>query len=126
MNPTFDNRDMILTSNIFYTVERNDIVIVKNPSGYNIIKRIIALPGETVKIQDGIVYVNGSPVKEPFIKGKSNDMPETKVKKGFYFIMGDNRTPGESLDSRSPEIGQIARSQIIGENLISIIPFGIR
>ncbi|WML41461.1 signal peptidase I [Neobacillus sp. OS1-2] len=126
MNPTYDNRDVVLTSNLFYKVERNDVVIVKNQSGFNIIKRIIALPGETVGIKGGVVYVNGKPVKEPFTTGKSNDMPETKVEKGFYFIMGDNRTPGESLDSRSTEIGQISRDAIIGETMISIIPFGSR
>lgn len=126
MNPTYNNRDIVLTSNLFYKVERNDVVIVKNQNGFNIIKRIIALPGETVKIKDGIVYVNGMLVNEPFTIGKSDDMPEIKVEKGFYFIMGDNRTPGESLDSRSTEIGQIARNQIIGETVISIFPFGIR
>ncbi|MBO0959870.1 signal peptidase I [Neobacillus sp. MM2021_6] len=126
MNPTYDNRDVVLTSHLFYKVERNDVVIVKNQSGFNIIKRIIALPGETVRIEGGIVYVNGNPVKEPFTTGTSNDMPETKVEKGSYFIMGDNRAPGESLDSRSTEIGQISREAIIGETMISIIPFGIR
>lgn len=117
MNPTFDNKDVILTSNLFYSEERNDIIIVRNQNGFNIIKRIIALPGETVKITNGIVYVNGNPIEEPYTIGIPNDMPEIMVQKGFYFIMGDNRTPGESLDSRSPEMGPIARNQIIGETI---------
>jgi signal peptidase I len=123
MNPTLENNDMILTSNIFYTAERNDIVIVKNPSAYNIIKRIIALPGEKVKISDGIVYVNGIQVKESYTVGTSHDIPETILEKDFYFIIGDNRTPGESLDSRSPEIGPISKTQIIGEMILSPFHF---
>jgi signal peptidase I len=126
MNPIFDNKDIALTSNFFYKVERNDVVIVKNQNGFNIIKRIIGLPGETVKIENGIVFVNETPLKETYTIGKSIDMSEIKIKKEFYFILGDNRAPGESLDSRSSEIGPIARSQIIGETIISIIPFGIR
>lgn len=125
MNPTFKNQDIVLTSNLFYKIERNDIVLVQDTNGFKIIKRVIALPGEKVEIENGIVYVNQQPIEENFTTGISSEMSEVKVEAGQYFIMGDNRTPGESLDSRSVDMGPIQEGQITGEAMISLLPFGL-
>ncbi|MFS0821454.1 signal peptidase I [Bacillus sp. 1P02SD] len=123
MNPTLHNKDIILTNNIFYEAERNDIVVIQDASGFDIIKRIIALPNETIEIKNGIVFVNGEPIKENFVIGVSTDMPKILVEEGTYFVMGDNRTPGESLDSRSTDFGLISATHIKGEAFFSIKPF---
>ncbi|TKC16818.1 signal peptidase I [Robertmurraya kyonggiensis] len=120
MNPTLKNHDVILTSNIFFQPERNDVIIINTNDGYDIVKRVIALPNETVEIKNGIVLINGQPLEEVQTVGVSNDMAEVLVQEGTYFVMGDNRTPGESLDSRSSEVGLISQNNIKGEAFISV------
>lgn len=123
MNPTLKNEPPILVSKMFFEPNRGDIVIIKEAEGFNIIKRIIGLPNDKVKITNGIVYINGKPLNETYTEGTSNDMEEITIPKGEYFILGDNRTPGESLDSRSSEIGSITEEIIVGEVILSIYPF---
>lgn len=120
MEPSLHNSDFVLTSSIFYNIERNDIVVIQNDHGYNIIKRVIALPNETIAIKNGIVFVNGDPLEENFTTGVSNDMPEVLVGEGTYFVLGDNRTPGESLDSRNQDIGLIPLNAIKGEAIFTV------
>lgn len=122
MNPTLHDNDIVLTNNIFYQHERDDIVII-NENGFPIIKRIIALPHETVEIKNGTVFVNGDPLEENYTIGISNNMPEVLVEEGTYFVIGDNRTPGESLDSRSSNVGLIPAQHILGEAFFSIKSF---
>lgn len=123
MSPTIENRDIIISSNIFYSPERNDIILFRDENGFDVVKRIIALPNQTIEISDGTVFVDGDPIDESFVTGTPNDMEETVVDEDAYFVMGDNRTPGESLDSRSHDIGSIAEERIKGEFLISVFPF---
>ncbi|WP_100011613.1 signal peptidase I [Lentibacillus sediminis] len=124
MEPTFESNDVLITSHLFYTPERNDIIIFQSDQGFGVMKRVIAMPGETVEISDGEVLVNGAPIDERYIEGTPDDMEKTTVDKGEYFVMGDNRTPGESLDSRSDEVGNVHRENIEGEVIISVFPFG--
>ncbi|WP_449538423.1 S26 family signal peptidase [Ferdinandcohnia sp. Marseille-Q9671] len=70
-----------------------------------------------------MVFVNGEPIEENYTIGSSTDMPAILVEEGSYFVMGDNRTPGESLDSRSTDIGLIPATQIKGEAFFSITSF---
>ncbi|MUV37048.1 Signal peptidase I [Lentibacillus sp. JNUCC-1] len=123
MSQTIESNDVILSSHLLYQPERNDIIIFRDEHGYDVIKRIIALPNETIEISDGVVFVDGQPFEESYVSGISNDMEKTVVEEDAYFVMGDNRTPGESLDSRSADVGTIARERIKGEALLSLIPF---
>lgn len=122
MDPTIQNKDIIVTTNLFYTPEKNDVIRFQDVNGFDVIKRIIALPNDTVEIIEGVVYVNGAMVKEDYAMGIPNDMELIKVTDNSYFVVGDNRTPGESLDSRNSEFGLIPKERIKGEMLFSLYP----
>ena len=72
---------------------------------------MIGLPNDHVRIKDGIVYINQQVLDEPYIIGQSMDIDEVVVGTDSYFIMGDNRTPGESLDSRGRALVRYQRSK---------------
>lgn len=106
----------------FHEPRRGDIVIINGPEAdVRLIKRVIALPGDQLDIKDGIVWLNGDPLPEPYANGKTepNDMtlPYT-VGDNQLFVMGDNRE--YSLDSRL--IGPIAISSIEGKAVFRIYP----
>lgn len=125
MNPTLENGNVVLSSNLFYTVDRHDIIIYRDHNGFDVVKRVIGLPNDRIMIQDGSIVVNGEMMNEPYRVGASNDMEEVVVPKNTYFVVGDNRTPGESLDSRSINVGPIHKSTIQGEVWISLFPFSM-
>lgn len=90
------------------------------------VKRIIAMPGQTVDLVDGNVYVDGQMLDEPYAKGitspitgSSIEYPFT-VEEGNVFVMGDNRM--HSKDSRSDELGQVPFEAILGKSQIRIWP----
>ncbi len=78
---------------IFGGPQRGDIVVFRSPGAdKDFIKRVIALPGETVRIQNGRVFVNGKPIDEPYIKHRATyDLEQKTVPPGAYFVLGDNR-----------------------------------
>jgi signal peptidase I len=92
--------------------QRGDVVIFTHPldTERTLVKRVIGLPGEQIEIKDYIVYIDGSPLQEPYIKGITSSMSITEVPEGFYFVMGDNRQ--SSSDSRS--WGLLPEGNIIG------------
>ncbi|MCK6563647.1 MAG: signal peptidase I, partial [Dehalococcoidia bacterium] len=111
--------------NVFHGPERGDIVVLKDPRdpSQDLIKRIIALPGETVEIQDGKVYINDHYLEEPYIKSAWHDnKSKILIGEDEYFVMGDNRT--NSLDSRSTQIGLVHKDLIIGKAMLSYWPTG--
>lgn len=105
--------------------ERFDIVIFKYPDDESqlFIKRLIGLPGETVEIIDGKVYINGSdtPLEDSFIpeKMKGSFGPYT-VPEDCYFMLGDNRN--KSKDSRSWENTFVRFDQIVGKAIVRYYP----
>ena len=133
MQPTFYSGDYVITSrqayNIFGDVQRGDVIIFKTDmyddqgKPKNLIKRIIGIPGDTVEIIDGYVYLNGELLEEDYIaeQGISGEMEAVEVPEGKLLVMGDNRRV--SLDSRSPEVGAIDQETIIGKVLVRIYPF---
>ena len=92
--------------------ERFDVVVVHYAEeNYNVVKRVVGLPGDTVELRDGYLYVNGIRYEEKFLheRARSNYGPVT-VPEGEYFLMGDNRN--NSKDSRT--VGTVSRNEIVG------------
>lgn len=102
--------------------ERGDIVIVKTDD-HLIIKRLIALPYDSIECKDNVVYLNGSPLEEKYISSSTDDFDKVSLGENQYFILGDNRQ--NSKDSRI--IGPISREEIIAKGLfvISLEKFGV-
>lgn len=128
MNPTLEDGDWVAISGITTSIDRGDIVIVTQPWEKNIpiIKRVIALPGDTLNIdfENGIVYLNGEKLEEDYILEPTYlnydaNMPMT-IPEGYVFVMGDNRNG--SLDSRSSKVGLIKEEFILGKALCRFYP----
>lgn len=126
MLPTLQDGDVLLMdklSMLFDKPEYGDVVIIRSESlGYDIVKRVIAVEGDVVSIVNGVTYVNGQQLVELYTYGTSEDMAELRVSEGHVFVAGDNRTLGESLDSRDPRIGQIHLSEIRAFVAVSLWP----
>ncbi len=132
MLPTLQDGNWLIISAFDRSPELGDIVIITQPnqtaSGEPIIKRVIALAGQTVDIDfhKGIVTVDGRELVEPYINEQTKrqldvEFPLT-VPEGKIFVMGDNRN--RSLDSRSTRIGFIDTRYVLGHVLFRIQPFG--
>jgi len=143
MYPTLIEKDIVLLTKLG-APERGDIVSFKsdltigkeslkllNPiqrlmvnenSKKNLIKRVIALPGDEIKVQDGEVYVNGVLLDEPYVSSyTTGEIYIEKLEKNMFFLMGDNRSV--SLDSRSSNVGPVDGDTIFGKVLVRIMPF---
>ena len=110
----------------FGNPKRFDVVICRYPGrGYtNFVKRVVGLPGDTVSVQDGYLYINDEKYDEPYINddyrsGYLNNFAPFTVPDGQYFVMGDHRN--NSNDSRS--IGPIDRNMIVGHVVQVVFPF---
>ncbi len=134
MEPTLDIHDRVLANKFIYDFtdpQRGQIVIFKNPEDPNsdpLIKRVVGLPGDTLRIQHGKLYVNGVPQNEPYIhknpclqfRPKTCSFGPTEVPPGHVFVMGDNRA--NSYDSRF--FGPVPESSIEGEAFLRFWPPG--
>jgi signal peptidase I len=144
MQPTFHTGDFVLTyklpqswaklSNTQYIPKLGQVIIVNDPNnnGELYIKRVVGLPGDKVTVSSGIVKVvneanpggfdpdNASYGKKLSLYQPGMDF-SSNVENGQVFVMGDNRTPGASIDSRS-SMGNIPSKEIIGQVIIQIWP----
>lgn len=146
MVPTLQEDDRLIVSNLLYKPEQGDIIIINSVNshlftddsqtevteapglGKRIVKRIIAMEGQTVDIDFdlGIVYVDGVQIYESYIADLTTrnegafDYPIT-IPDGYMFVMGDNRL--WSKDSRHPEVGLISNDDVMGHVILRISPF---
>lgn len=135
MENTLSDGDNLIVDKISYRIsdpKRYDIIVF--PFRYEertyYIKRIIGLPGETVQIEDGTIYIDGEELKESYGREimKNAGLAAEPVILGDdeYFVLGDNRN--DSSDSRDPNVGVIHRNEIIGRAWLRIWPldeFGV-
>jgi len=105
----------------FHEPEWGDVIVFRSPNDEktDFIKRIIALPGDTVEVEGGVVYVNSSPLDEPYIKNQpSYEFSFRTIPDNNYFVLGDNRN--NSNDSHND--WTVPRQNIIGKAWLSIWP----
>ncbi len=128
MKPTLQPEDKIVVSNIGYTPKQGDIIVLSGADNYKkpIVKRVIAVAGDTVDINftTGIVTVNGKEEKysDELTTQQADIAFPLTVPEGCVFVLGDNR--GVSLDSRSSRIGCVDERKIVGKVLFRIYPLG--
>jgi signal peptidase I len=117
MEPNFQERECIMVNKVSYHSsgpQRGQVIVFDPPfeSEHPFIKRVIGLPGETVEIKDGKVFINGIPLAEEYIMASPNyTMPATEVPENEYFVLGDNRN--NSTDSHTG--WTVPRDNIIGK-----------
>lgn len=123
MDDTLKNGELLLLKKYDKSYERFDIVVFDYGDS-KLVKRIIGLPGETLEYKDGVLYINGEEVEDPFALAtkdfKLSDLNIDVIPEGHYFVMGDNRS--NSSDSRN--IGPISAETINGTTSFSLWPFG--
>ena len=129
MENTLDDGDQLIVDKLTYRFrdpERFDIIVF--PFHYRentyYIKRIIGLPGETVQIEDGTIYINGEVLEEAYGREVMQDpgiaAEPIALGEDEYFVLGDNRN--NSSDSREPSVGNITGDEIVGKAVLRIWP----
>ncbi len=130
MYPALNDGDSLMVNKLSYRVkdpERFDIIVFPYSATQKIyyVKRIIGLPGETVEIREGVILINGHVLPYKYNRDPINNpgLASTEIKLGEhdYFLLGDNVE--SSVDSRSSEVGNIHRDQIIGKVFLRVSPF---
>lgn len=132
MAETLNGGDEILVNRFVYKVtdpKVNDIIVFLpngNEKSHYYVKRVVALPGDTVLIQKGQLYVNGKPFEEEVDVSPMEDAglaaEEITVGDNEFFVLGDNRNNSE--DSRFANIGSIKKEHIIGKAWFRVAPWG--
>lgn len=131
METTLSNKNHLLLEKLTYIFsepERFDIVVFQpfeDVEDLYYIKRIIGLPGETIRIEDNIIYINGEPLIENYgnenvINDPGAASEEIVIGEDEYFVMGDNRN--HSKDSRDETVGLVSKKSIIGRAWCRVWP----
>lgn len=114
MEPNLHEGEYVLIDKVSYLLHapaRGDVIVFLRPNERDFIKRIIGVPGDTVEVRDGQVYVNGTALDEPYLdQATISPLLPVHVETGRYFVMGDNRN--NSSDSRA--FGTIDAKDIVG------------
>jgi len=124
MKPNLEPGQRLLVNKIVYRFgepQQGEIIVFQPPRNKrpDYIKRIIALPGDTIEIKEGVVYVNNVALDEPYIKSLTTDtLNPTEIPENEYFVLGDNR----NNSSDSYDWGTVPRQNIIGKAWISFWP----
>ncbi|WP_068782775.1 signal peptidase I [Paenibacillus phocaensis] len=122
MEPTLEEQERLFVDKLVYRLghpKRGEVVVLKDPSvdadrKPYLVKRVVAVPGDTVEVRSGELLVNGIPQNEPYTDSRIEDgnMAEVQLGAGDYFVMGDNRHAGRSKDSRY--FGSVKEKWIVG------------
>jgi len=133
MLPTLQIGDRIVVIKLGYSIHRGDIVVFKRPPNdagtqdADLVKRVIGLPGETISSRGNTVYIDGRPLREPWLPALSGVCAEpglkiaaTKIPPHHYYVMGDCR--GDSADSRT--WGTLPASLVVGKVVVIVWRFG--
>ena len=126
MRPTLHSQERLVVNKFIYRFrvpERGEILVFRYPRdpSRDFIKRVIAVPGDSIKIEDGHVYVNQKLMNEPYILEKTlSNYPEAVVPDGTIFVMGDNRNNSE--DSRFADVGFVPYDLVKGKAVLVFWP----
>ncbi|ALS21609.1 MULTISPECIES: signal peptidase I [Paenibacillus] len=136
MEPNFHTGERLIVNKLTYRFgnpERGEVLVFHATKDKDYIKRVIALPGEKVRVEGDQVYVNGQLLDEPYLKQaldeaakqgipyNTRNYPEQTVPEGSIFVMGDNRS--NSSDSRDSTVGFVKYEQIVGRADLIFWPF---
>lgn len=128
MQSTLFDGDQVIMDKFTYRLrnpKRYEIVVFPGPNGKDYVKRVIGLPGESVRIQDGKVYVNDRELREDYLDAPytiNGELTETiTLRQDEYFVMGDNRFNSE--DSRFYAVGPVNRDKMIGRVVFRLFPW---
>ncbi|WP_346354501.1 signal peptidase I [Azotosporobacter soli] len=127
MRPTLLNAERLVVNKFIYRFkapERGDVLVFQYPrdTSRDFIKRVIGVPGDTIEIKDGKVFLNGQLQNETYILEKTRgSYPLVTVPEGTIFVMGDNRNNSE--DSRFRDVGFVSRDLIKGKAMLVFWPF---
>ncbi|WP_178024147.1 signal peptidase I [Paenibacillaceae bacterium] len=122
MQPTLEEQERLFVDKLVYRFahpKRGEVVVLRDPSAHAdrrpfLVKRVVAVPGDTVEVRDGELFVNGEPQDEPYTDStiEDGDVAEVRLGAEEYFVMGDNRHAGRSKDSRY--FGSVKEKWIVG------------
>ena len=127
MRPTLQSAERLVVNKFIYRFrapERGEILVFRYPKdpSRDFIKRVIAVPGDTIEIKDGRVFVNQQLMNEPYILSKTRgDYPLTTIPEGHIFVMGDNRNNSE--DSRFADVGFVPYELVKGKAMMVFWPW---
>ena len=125
MVPTFDDGQRVVVLKLFSDIQRGDIVIFSSQDdpGKDLIKRVIALPGERIQIRKGIVRINGNVLKEGYLEDQDYGLYDAEIDEevglGQLYVLGDNRD--DSHDSR--RFGSVSEESLKGKVVVRWWPF---
>ncbi|MDR6227293.1 signal peptidase I [Desmospora profundinema] len=117
MLSTLHNGDLVIVNKVIYLFrdpEPGEVIVFHAPENRDYIKRVIAMPGQTVSAQNNVVRVDGASIDEPYIDegNRTADFGPVEVPEGHVFVMGDNRM--NSSDSRDNSLGTVPLDQVVG------------
>jgi signal peptidase I len=124
MDPTLADEEYLVVCKFLYRLQepqRGDIIVFQDSRGADrkLIKRIIGMPGESVEVRNGLVYVDGQSLDEPYIKERPRySQQSTLVPEGEFFVLGDNRN--NSSDSHN--WGFLPKDAVVGKACVSYWP----
>ncbi|MBU9727400.1 signal peptidase I [Lachnospiraceae bacterium ASD4241] len=130
MSPTLENGDTVLVNKLNYSItgpSRGDVVVFKphgNENTHYYIKRVVGLPGETVEIKEGKIYIDGEVLEEELetepVQEAGVAASLVKLGEDEYFVLGDNRNNSE--DSRSADVGDVLKKHMLGKAWFVLSP----